>query len=103
MKLKIKKGDMVKVLSGDDRNATGKVLRVLASKQTAIVEGVNLVTKHKKPDAENPDGSILKVEAPIRMSKLQVIVNGEPTRIGRKLDENGKIKRYAKKTGDLID
>ncbi|MEC8739118.1 MAG: 50S ribosomal protein L24 [Bacteroidota bacterium] len=103
MKLKIKKGDMVKVLSGDDRNATGKVLRVLASKQTAIVEGVNLVTKHKKPDAENPDGSILKVEAPIRMSKLQVLVNGEPTRIGRKLDENGKIKRYAKKTGDFIE
>ncbi len=94
---------MVKVLSGDDRNATGKVLRVLASKQTAIVEGVNLVTKHKKPDAENPDGSILKVEAPIRMSKLQVLVNGEPTRIGRKLDENGKIKRYAKKTGDFIE
>jgi len=94
---------MVKVLSGDDRNATGKVLRVLASKQTAIVEGVNLVTKHKKPDAENPDGSILKVEAPIRMSKLQVLVNGEPTRIGRKLDESGKIKRYAKKTGDFIE
>jgi len=94
---------MVKVLSGDDRNATGKVLRVLASKQTAIVEGVNLVTKHKKPDAENPDGSILKVEAPIRMSKLQVLVNGEPTRIGRKLEENGKIKRYAKKTGDFIE
>ncbi|CAI8282159.1 MAG: 50S ribosomal protein L24 [Bacteroidetes bacterium MED-G17] len=103
MKLKIKKGDTVKVLSGDDKNATGKVLRVMASKNTAIVEGVNLVTKHKKPDAENPDGSIAKMEAPIRISKLQLVIDGEPTRIGRKLDENGKIKRYAKKTGEIID
>lgn len=75
----------------------------MASKNTAIVEGVNLVTKHKKPDAENPDGSIAKMEAPIRISKLQLVIDGEPTRIGRKLDENGKIKRYAKKTGEIID
>lgn len=101
-KLHVKKGDTVKVLSGNDKNKTGEVKRVYPTEGTAIVDGVNMVTKHRKPDADNPDGSIVRVEAPIRVSKIQVVVNGEPTRIGRKRNEEGKLQRYAKKTGDFI-
>jgi large subunit ribosomal protein L24 len=102
-KLHLKKGDTVKVLSGESKGSTGKVLRVYPAERRAIVEGVNLVTKHRKPDADNPNGSIVKVEAPLHVSKLQVMVGGEPTRIGRKRDEDGKLKRYSKKTGEFIN
>lgn len=101
-KLHIKKGDTVKVLSGNDKNKTGEVKRVYVKEGTAIVDGVNMVTKHKKPDADNPSGSIVKLESPVRVSKLQVVVGGEPTRIGRKLNSDGKLQRYSKKTGDFI-
>lgn len=101
-KLKIKKGDTVKVLSGDDKNKTGKVLSVLVKERRAIVEGVNMVSKHKKPDANNPNGSIIKLEAPIYISKIMVVAAGNATRIGRKLNSDGKLQRYAKKTGDFI-
>jgi large subunit ribosomal protein L24 len=101
-KLHIKKGDTVKVLSGNDKNKTGEVKRVYLKEGTAIVDGVNMVTKHKKPDADNPNGSIVKLESPIKASKLQVMVNGETTRIGRKRNDEGKWQRYAKKTGDFI-
>lgn len=102
-KLHLKKGDTVKVLSGESKGSTGKVLRVYPAERRAIVEGVNLVTKHRKPDADNPNGSIVKVEAPLHVSKLQVMVGGETTRIGRKRDEDGKLKRYSKKTGEFIN
>lgn len=101
-KLHIKKGDTVKVLSGNDKNKTGEVKRVYLRDRTAIVDGVNMVTKHRKPDADNPNGSIVKIESPVRASKLQLVVNGEPTRIGRKRNADGKLQRYAKKTGDFI-
>lgn len=101
-KLHIKKGDTVKVLSGDDKNRTGEVKRVYLQKGTAIVDGVNMVTKHQKPNAENPDGAILKIEAPIRVCKLQLLVGNTPTRIGRKRNDKGKLQRFAKKTGDFI-
>ena len=101
-KLHVKKGDTVKVLSGDDKNKTGEVKKVNLQEGTAIVDGVNMVTKHRKPDADNPSGSIVKLEAPIRVSKLQVVVNGEATRVGRKRNDQGKLQRYAKKTGDFI-
>jgi len=102
-KLHIRKGDTVKVLSGNDKNKTGEVKLVNLKERTAIVDGVNMVTKHRKPDADNPNGSIVKLESPIRVSKLQVVVNGEPTRIGRKLNDNGKLQRFSKKTGDFIN
>lgn len=101
-KLNIRKGDTVKVISGDDKGKTGKVLLVEVKERRAIVEGVNMVTKHKKPDAENPNGSIIKMEAPLQISKIQLMAGGEATRVGRKRNEEGKLQRYSKKTGDFI-
>ena len=101
-KLHIRKGDTVKVLSGNDKNKTGEVKLVNLKEGTAIVDGVNMVTKHRKTDADNPNGSIVKLEAPVRVCKLQLVVNGETTRIGRKRNSEGKLQRYSKKTGDFI-
>ncbi|MFI3321945.1 MAG: 50S ribosomal protein L24 [Rikenellaceae bacterium] len=104
MKLHIKKGDTVYVNSGEHRGEQGKVLEVLVAKQRAIVEGVNLVSKHTKPSAQNPQGGIVKKEAAIHISNLQPVdpKTGKPTRIGRKEDEKGKLVRYAKKSGEEI-
>ena len=103
-KLHVKKGDRVKVLSGNDKGATGEVLQVLPENAKAVVEGVNVKTKHRKPTAANPEGGIEKINAPILVSKLMVIDgSGEATRIGRKLDDKGKLRRYSKKTGEFID
>ncbi len=103
-KLHIKKGDTVYVNSGEDKGKTGRVLEVLVSKNRAIVEGVNIVSKHTKPNAQNPNGGIEKIEAPIHISKLNLVdpKSGKPTRIGRKLDSKGKLVRYAKKSGEVI-
>lgn len=101
-KLHVKKGDTVKVLSGDDKGKTGKVLKVIPKEGRALVEGVNIVTKHKKPTAQNTGGKIEKIEAPVFVSKLMVVVNNTPTRIGRKKDENGNSVRIAKKTNTVI-
>lgn len=103
-KLHIRRGDTVKVLSGDDKNKTGKVLEILREKDRAIVEGVNIVTKHQKPSAGKPEGGIKKIEAGIHLSNLMLIdpSSGKPTRTGRKLNEKGKLQRYSKKTGELI-
>ncbi|MBS1491093.1 MAG: 50S ribosomal protein L24 [Bacteroidetes bacterium] len=100
----IRRGDTVKVLSGDDKNKTGKVLEILREKDRAIVEGVNIVTKHQKPSAGKPEGGIKKIEAGIHLSNLMLIdpSSGKPTRTGRKLNEKGKLQRYSKKTGELI-
>lgn len=104
MKIHIKKGDTVKVLSGNSRGKTGAVLEVITGKYRAIVEGLNMVTKHTKPSAENPEGGITKMEASINISNLMVVdsATGEATKIGRKLDENGKLQRISKKTGEVI-
>ncbi|NBX63434.1 MAG: 50S ribosomal protein L5 [Bacteroidetes bacterium] len=87
VKLHVKKGDTVKVLAGDDKGKSGKVLRVLPSTNRAVVEGLNLVTKHYKPSAQNTSGRIEKIEAPIHLSNLMVVVGGTATRVGRKLNE----------------
>ena len=90
-KLKIKKGDIVKVIAGDSKGQQGKVLKVMVSESKAIVEGINMVSKSTKPNAKNTKGGIVKQEAPIHISNLMVIDNsGKPTRIGRKLDDKGK-------------
>jgi large subunit ribosomal protein L24 len=103
MKLHIRKGDNVRVLSGRDRGKEGRVMLVFPQTQKAIVEGINLVQRHLRPDQENPQGGIQEQEAPIHVSKLMVLDGGEPTRVGRKKSENGKgWERYSKKTGETI-
>ncbi|MCF0166541.1 MAG: 50S ribosomal protein L24 [Bacteroidales bacterium] len=103
-KLHIKKGDTVYVNAGEDKGKTGKVLEVLPKKQRAIVEGINMVSKHTKPNAKHPQGGIIKQEAGIHISNLQVVdpSKGGPTKIGRRVNEEGKIVRYAKKSGEEI-
>lgn len=102
IKLHVKKGDQVKVLAGDDKGKSGKVLKVFPAENRALVEGVNLVTKHYKPNAQNTSGRIEKIEAPVHLSNLMVVVSGTPTRIGRKLNDDGKLQRVAKRTGEFI-
>jgi len=103
-KLHIRKGDTVKVLAGDDKGKTGRVLKVLPEQRKAIVEGINMITKHEKPSAGKPEGGIKRTEAPVHISNLMLIdpASGKPTRVGRKLNEKGKLQRYAKKTGEFI-
>lgn len=103
-KLHIKKGDMVFVNAGDEKGKTGKVLSVDTENNRAIVEGLNMVSKHTKPNAKNPQGGIVKQEASIHVSNLQVVdpAKGGPTKIGRKLNEKGKLVRFAKKSGEEI-
>ncbi|MBR3303022.1 MAG: 50S ribosomal protein L24 [Bacteroidales bacterium] len=104
VKLHIKKGDMVFVNAGNDKGKTGKVLSVDRKNMRAIVEGLNMVSKNTKPNAQNPQGGIIKQEASIHISNLQVVdpVKGGPTRIGRRLNNKGKLVRYAKKSGEEI-
>ena len=104
VKLQIKKGDMVSVIAGDNKGQQGKVLKVEVAKQRAIVEGVNLVKKATKPNAQNPQGGIVEQEAAIHISNLQVLdpQSGKPTRVGRKANAEGKLVRFAKKSGEEI-
>ncbi|KGN84700.1 50S ribosomal protein L24 [Porphyromonas gulae] len=103
-KLHIKKGDTVMVISGEDKGHSGRVLEVLVKEQHAIVEGLNMIKKHAKPSAKNPQGGIISKEAPIHISNLNVVdpKTGKATRIGRRLNENDKLVRYAKKSGEEI-
>lgn len=103
-KLHIKKDDTVFVNAGEDKGKTGRVLKVLVKDSRAIVEGVNMVSKHTKPSAKNPQGGIVKQEAPIHISNLNVVdpKTGAPTRIGRRKNEEGKSVRYSKKSGEEI-
>ena len=103
-KLYIRKGDTVMVIAGDSRGQQGKVLRVDTDKYKAIVEGVNMVSKHTKPNAKSPQGGIVKMEAPVHLSNLKVVdKSGKPTRIGRRLDpKTEKLVRYSKKSGEVI-
>jgi large subunit ribosomal protein L24 len=104
IKIKIRKGDTVEVISGNSRGKTGKVVAVHVEKYRAIVEGVNVVSKHIKPSATNPNGGIEKKEAPIHISNLALVdpVTGKRTKVGRKLDDKGKLQRYSKTTGEVI-
>ena len=103
-KLHIKKVDTVYVNAGNCKGQTGKVLKVLVEEQRAVVEGINIVSKSQKPSAKNPQGGIVKQEAPIHISNLNVVdpKTGKPTRIGRKKNEDGKLVRFAKKSGEEI-
>lgn len=101
-KLNVRKGDTVKVVSGDSKGAQGRVLEVFVKERRVLVEGVNMVTKHTKPNAKNTQGGIVKQEAPIHISNVMVVDGkGNATRVGRRV-EDGKLVRYSKKSGEVI-
>jgi large subunit ribosomal protein L24 len=103
-KLHIRRGDTVKVLSGNYRNKQGIVLKVFTEAYRATVDAINMVSRHRKPSAKNPQGGIEKKEAPIHISNLMLVdpTTGDATRIGRKYNASGKLERYSKKTGEII-
>jgi large subunit ribosomal protein L24 len=103
-KLHIRKGDLVFVNAGSEKNKTGRVIKVLVKEQRAIVEGLNMVSKSTKPSAKNPQGGIVKMEAPIHISNLNLVdpKSNKPTRIGRRKNDEGKSVRYSKKSGEVI-
>jgi large subunit ribosomal protein L24 len=111
-KIKIKKGDTVKIIAGavkkdTGKGATGKVLRILPEDQRVVVEGCNIIKKHVKPSAQNPEGGIVEKEAPIHISNVALVIEGDgkdavTSKVGRKL-EDGKLKRFAKKTDKILD
>ena len=103
-KFHIKKGDLVIVNSGESKGQQGRILEVLYTKERAIVEGVNMVSKSTKPNAKSPQGGITKKEAPVHISNLNLVdpSSGKATRIGRKLNEKNKLVRYSKKSGEEI-
>ena len=100
--MKIKKGDTVQVITGTDKGKEGKVVSVEAKNNKVVVEGVNMVSKHTKPNAQNQNGGIVRMEAPINVSNVMYVHKGKATKIGYKL-ENGKKSRVAKSTGEVID
>lgn len=99
---KIKKGDMVQVITGKDKGKEGKVIAVNKKKNTVLVEGANMITKHAKPSMQNQQGGIIHQEGPIDISNVMYVHNGQPTRVGYKMDGDKKV-RIAKKTGEVID
>ncbi len=103
MKLKIKSGDTVRVIAGDHKGNEGKVVSVDRVKNKAIVEGINMVSKHEKPSAKNPQGGIVQKEAPIHVSNLSLIdkKSGEPTRVGFEVRDGNKV-RVSKKSNEVI-
>lgn len=104
MSMKLKKGDLVKVIAGksENKNKVGKILSINTKKNTAIVEGINMVTKHAKPSAANQNGGRIEQEGPIDLSNLMYVHNGKPTRIGFTMQGDKKV-RVAKSTGEVID
>ena len=104
-KIKIIKNDTVIVTTGNSKGVKGKVIKIFTKENKAMVEGANLISKHTKPNAANPQGGIIKQEAKIDISNLMLIdpKSGEPTKVGRKRDEKtGNLVRFAKKTGEVI-
>lgn len=103
-KLHIRKGDTVRVIAGNDKGKEGEVLEILTDKYRAIVKEINIVTKHQKPSAGQPEGGINKTEAAIHISNLMLVdpASGQATRVGRKLNDKNKLQRYSKKTGEFI-
>ena len=92
------------VITGESKGQKGRVLEVNRDKEKALVEGVNMVSKHTKPNSKSPQGGILKKEAPVHLSNLMLVdpASGKPTRIGRRLNDKNKLVRYSKKSGEEI-
>ncbi|MBX2954379.1 MAG: 50S ribosomal protein L24 [Leadbetterella sp.] len=103
-KLHVKSGDTVQVIAGNSKGKTGKIVEILVKKNRVIVEGVNLIKKHIKPSAQNPQGEIREVEGTIHISNVKVVdpSTGKPTRTGRKANDAGKLQRYSKASGKFI-
>jgi large subunit ribosomal protein L24 len=101
-KLHIKSGDSVIVIAGNSKGKTGVVKKVLVEKSRAVIEGVNLQTKHVKPNANSPQGAIEKREGSIHISNIAIAENGKAVKIGRKLNDAGKLQRYSKESGKFI-
>ena len=102
IKLKVKTGDVVRVITGEDKGKEGKITRVFIDRNKAIVSGVNMVSKHVKPGAKNPQGGIVKTEAPIHVSNLMLVEDGKTVKVGYRIDENGKKIRFSKRTNKQI-
>ena len=104
-KFNFKKGETVKVIAGEDKGKQGRVLAVLPNKHRAIVEGLNMISKHTKPNAQNQQGGIIKQEASIHISNLMLVdpKTGEPSRVGRKKNKDGNLVHYSKNSGELIN
>jgi large subunit ribosomal protein L24 len=100
--LKIKKGDVVKVIAGKEKDKEGKVITVNKEKNTVVVEGINMITKHTKPSMANQQGGIVHQEGPISISNVMYVHKGKATRVGFKMDGDKKV-RFAKSTGEVID
>ena len=101
--MKIKKGDTIHVISGNEVGKSGRVIKVFRSKDRIVVEGLNMVKKHARPTQENPQGGIMEKEASIHISNVMLVSGGKPTRIGYKILEDGKKVKYAKRTGEVIN
>jgi large subunit ribosomal protein L24 len=102
-KRSLKKGDNIIVISGDSKGKTGVIEKIITADNKAIVKGLNIVTKHIKPTTSKPNGSIVKEEAPIHLSNMMIVDSkGKPSRVGKKLDKDGKYIRIAKTTGEEI-
>ena len=101
--MKIHKGDMVKIISGNDRGKSGRVIKVFPDKDRIIVEGINVVKKHSRPSQENPQGGIIEKEAAVHISNIMYVSGKEPTRLGYKTLEDGRKVKYAKSTGEVIN
>ena len=103
-KFKVKKGDTVKVLAGESKGSIGRIVRVIPKMNRVVVEGVNMIKKHQKPSATSPQGGIVEMEAPLHISNVSLVdpTSNEVTRVGRKMDDNGNVVRYAKKSGEVL-
>ena len=101
--MKIRKGDMIKVISGNDKGKTGRVIKVFLNKNRIIAEGINVVKKHTRPSQENPQGGIMKKETSIDYSNVLYVENGSPVKIGYKILDNGSKVRISKKTNNILD
>jgi large subunit ribosomal protein L24 len=103
MKIKIKKDDNVVVIAGEHKGSEGKIVKIIKEKNRAIVEGVNMIKKHAKPSAQNPQGGIIEKEATIHISNLSLISSeGNATRVGFRIEEDGKKVRVAKKNNEVV-
>ena len=101
--MKIKKGDTVQIISGNEAGKSGRIIKIFRTKNKIVVEGLNMVKKHARPTQENPQGGIMQMEAAIHISNVMFIADGKPTRIGYKTLEDGRKVRYAKTTGEVIN
>ena len=101
--MKIKKGDTVQVITGNDAGKTGRVIKVFIDRDRIVVEGVNMVKKHARPTQDNPQGGIIEKEATIHVSNVMMVVGGKPTRVGYKTLEDGRKVKFAKINGEVIN